>query len=63
MTIDENTVEKLYASYIHLTENLGFACTINIAPVDGKIWSVDMQKKWITELVKIHDHLLDEIGK
>lgn len=63
MTIDENTVENLYDSYIHLTEKLGFACTINIAPVDGKIWSVDMQKKWITELVRIHDYLLEEIGK
>ncbi|NRH20992.1 radical SAM protein [Candidatus Gracilibacteria bacterium] len=63
MTIDENTVENLYDSYIHLTVDLEFACTINIAPVDGKVWSTDMQKKWITELVKIHDHLLDEIGK
>lgn len=63
MTIDENTVENLYDSYMFLTGSLGFACTINIAPVDGKIWVVDMQKKWITELVKIYDYIFEEIGK
>lgn len=61
MTVDENTVEDLFESYRYIVDKLGFSCTINIAPVDGKIWSKKSQKLWITELVRIYEHIISEI--
>jgi sulfatase maturation enzyme AslB (radical SAM superfamily) len=63
MTVNENAVEYMYDSYLHLVEELGFRCTVNIAPVDGKIWPIAMQKKWVTELVRIYEYIIQEIGK
>ncbi len=63
MTVDENTVERMYDSYRYLIDTLGFTCTINIAPVDGKHWSKWAQKLWILELARIYDYIFDEIEK
>lgn len=63
MTVDENCVEELFDSYRYLVNNEWFTCTVNIAPVDWKIWTKKTQKLWITELVKIHDFILDNIEK
>lgn len=63
MTVDTNTVNDLFNSYIHLVEKEWFTCTLNIAPVDGKIWPIDKQKKFILELEKIHQHIFDNIWK
>ena len=63
MTVDENTVESMFESYYYLINTLGFNCTVNIAPVDGKLWSKKSQKLWITELVKIYEYIMGEIEK
>lgn len=63
MTIDENTVDNLFESYKYLVDKEGFTCTINIAPVDWKLWHKDKQKAFITELVKVYDYILKNIEK
>lgn len=63
MTIDENTSEDLYDSYLYLVNDLAFDCTINIAPVDGKTWNPKYQKAFITNLLKVYDYIFSEIGK
>lgn len=63
MTVDENTVEDMYDSYIYLTKDMGFDCTVNIAPVDGKRWSKKAQKAWVEWLVQVYDHVFAEIAK
>ncbi len=63
ITVDTNTIKDLYNSYIHLVENEGFECTINVAPVDGKIWPIELQKLFITELEKIHSYIFHKISE
>lgn len=63
ITVDVNTVDSLFESYKYLIENEWFTCTINIAPVDGKIWPVEKQKKFIEQLQMIHQYIFDNIGK
>ncbi len=63
ITVDSNAVDELFDSYTYLVEKEWFNCTINIAPVDGKIWSVEKQKKFITEVEKIHTYIFEKIGE
>ena len=63
MTIDKNMVDELYDSYIYLVEQEWFDCTINLAPVDGVVWSKEKKKKFITEIEKIHNYIFDNIAK
>ena len=63
MTIDENTVESLFESYKYLVNIEWFTCTINIAPVDWKIWKKSKQKAFINELIKIYDYIFENIEK
>lgn len=63
MTIDENTSEKLFDSYKYLVDEEKFTCTINIAPVDGKIWKPKYQKAFIENLLQVYDYIFSEIGK
>ena len=63
MTIDENAVDSLFSSYKYLLNEEKFDCTINVAPVDWKKWKKKNEKKFIEELVKIHEYIINEIGK
>lgn len=63
ITVDTNTVDDLFESYKYLVEVEGFDCTINVAPVDGKIWSKEKQKTFITQVEKIHQYIYENIGK
>lgn len=63
MTIDENCVDTLFESYLYLVNDLGFECTINIAPVDGKYWWKEKEKKFIEQIVKVYDYVLFEAKK
>ncbi len=61
MTVDTNTVDELFESYKYLVDTEGFDCTVNIAPVDGKIWTKTEQKTFVRELEKCHQYLFDQI--
>lgn len=63
MTIDKNTVDHLYDSYLYLTQEEQFRCTINLAPVDWVIWEREKQEKFIEDVVKIHQFIFDNIAK
>lgn len=63
MTIDRNTVDALFDSYTYLVEQEGFDCTINIAPVDGVLWSKEKKKTFIKEVEKVHQYIFDNIAK
>lgn len=63
MTVDVNTVDNLFESYKYLVDTEWFNCTLNVAPVDGKLWSVEKQKKFVTELEKIHQYIYDQISE
>jgi len=63
MTIDQNMVHELFDSYKYLVEQEWFDCTINLAPVDGVIWSKERQKKFILDVEKIHQYVFDNIAK
>lgn len=63
MTVDANCVDNLFDSYIYLVNEIGFECTINIAPVDGKYWWKEKEKKFVEQLVKIYDYVFEEAKK
>lgn len=63
MTVDENTVGNLFDSYRYLVDVEKFDCTINIAPVDWKIWPKIEQKAFINELVKVYEYIIKNIEK
>lgn len=63
MTIDENTAFNLSESYKYLVNLEKFNCTINIAPVDWKIWKKENEKMFVNELVKVYDYIFEEIWK
>lgn len=63
MTIDKNTVDNLYESYLYLVQEEKFWCTINLAPVDGVLWEKEKQERFIEDVVKIHQFIFDNIAK
>lgn len=63
MTVDSNTTVDLFESYKYLVDTEWFNCTINIAPVDWKLWEKNLQVTFIKELQKVYDYIFENIWK